>query len=84
MKKFSIWLEEQLNELAAPGQQPATGTAPATTSATATTQKNDPSSPAYKLLLAKNIGKVVTGNQKDTLANQLVKAIGATGEGKTL
>lgn len=74
-------MEERLHELAAPGQQPATGTAPATTN-TSATQKNDPNSPAYKLLLAKNIGKVMTGNKKDTLANQLALAVGATGEGK--
>ena len=77
-------MEERLHELAAPGQQPATGTAPATTNTTAATQKNDPNSPAYKLLLAKNIGKVVMGNQKDTLSNQLVKALGATNQGRTV
>lgn len=83
MKKFSIWMEERLHELAAPGQQPATGTAPAATTTAAATI--DPKNPAYKSLLGKNLDSAAKQNKvKGSLGDILNTVMVATAAGKTL
>jgi hypothetical protein len=86
MKKFSVWMEEQLHELAAPGQQPAMGTAPATTATTtAASPAADPKNPAYKALLGKNLDAAAKQNKvKGSLGDILNAVMAATAAGKTL
>lgn len=86
MKKFSIWFEERINELAAPGQQPATGTAPATTATTTTASTAiDPKNPAYKALLGRNLDAAAKQNKvKGSLGDILNTVMTATAAGKTL
>jgi hypothetical protein len=84
MKKFSIWMEERLHELAAPGQQPATGTAPAATKTAAATTI-DPKSPAYKSLLGRNLNSAVNKNTvKGSLGEILNTVVTKTSLGQTV
>ena len=83
MKKFSIWMEERLHELAAPGQQPATGTAPATTNpTTAGAQTIDPNSKQYKDLLAANMAAALKSGKPVSFVKQLADVVTATGAGR--